>query len=293
MSTNDTGSGTDGATFSRALDALPFLRGVAIQPSLPLHQAVAEAKSNQCTHVYVEGSYSADGAIAWTDEHFARAQEALGESGIKPIFHGNYKNPLSQDLEELRQAAVAYVKREVDIARRLEAPLIVHGSSIFSHGDPAKVRRQAIESFTRSVGEVVSYATDAGVPVWLENLENYRDRHPFHTVFSNRDDYAYVLENVPGVNFILDVGHENISSGTPVEVFEEFADRIVAMDVNDNSGETDTHSPLGHGAIDFDGLLSAIERTGWNGYFTFETRGARVVEGLEFLARKRLSATGS
>jgi sugar phosphate isomerase/epimerase len=280
-------------TFEQALGSLPFLRGVAIQPSLPLRQAVAEARDNQCTHVYVEGSYSADGAIAWTEEHFAEATQVLGESGIKPIFHGNYKNPLSQGLEELRRAAVAYTKREVEIAKRLDAPLIVHGSAIFSHGDPAKVRREAVESFTQSVGEVTEYATELGVQIWLENLEYYRDRHPFHTVFSNRDDYAYVLENVPDVNFILDVGHENISSGMPVQVFEEFADRIVAMDVNDNSGETDTHSPLGTGAIDFDGLLAAIERTEWRGYLTFETRGAKVVEGLEFLANKRLSLAGS
>lgn len=267
--------------------SLSFARAVVMQPSRPVAEAVELAASNGCTHVYVEGAYADDGVAAWTDQRLAETAALLDTRDVRPIFHGNYKNPLASNVQEIRESAIGYARREIELAGRLDAPIILHGSAIFSHGNPDDIRAEARRCFSESVRTLVSAAQDKDVDIWLENLEYYRDAHPFHTIFSTAEDYAYVLEQVPEVGFTLDIGHENVSTGQSVEVFEQFHDRIVAIDVNDNDGVVDTHWPLGKGNVDFARLLEAVRRTGWAGYLTFETRGATVSEGLAYLASLR------
>ncbi|MGN6109043.1 MAG: sugar phosphate isomerase/epimerase family protein [Kofleriaceae bacterium] len=275
---------------------IPFATSIAVQESLPLDEAIAFAVENRCNRFYIEGAYRSDGYAAWTPERVAHYRAILRDRGLRPIFHGNYKLPLSHEDEAVRQATVRSVMKEIDIAAALGASVIVHGSCIFTHRKPAQARLEAIDAFARSVAALQAYAEPLGVELWLENLENYKDRHPFHTVFSQRSEYAHVLERVPGVRFILDVGHENVGSGDPVGVFEQFADRIVALDVNDNRGEHDTHSGLGKGTVDFRALMLAVVRRGWSGHITVETRGSTLAADLAHLAaayQHRAEAAGA
>ena len=263
---------------------IPFATSISVQESLPIDEAIAFAVAHRCSRFYIEGAYRADCSAAWDTRRVDHYRAVIDDHGLRPIFHGNYKLPLSHEDEDVREAAVRSVMREIDLAASLRAAVIVHGSCIFTHRKPAQARLEAIDAFTRSVSALYRYAEPLGVELWLENLENYKDRHPFHTVYSQRSEYEYVLERVPGVRFILDVGHENVGSGDPVGVFEALADRIVALDVNDNRGEHDTHSGLGKGNVDFRGLVGAIARRGWTGHITVETRGSTLAADLAHLA---------
>ncbi len=267
---------------------LPFATGLAAQQSLPIDEAMAYAAEHGCSRFYIEGAYRADCSDSWDEARVAKYRGLIRDSGLRPIFHGNYKLPLGHEDEAVREAAVRSVMREVDIVAglggaELGAALIVHGSCIFTHKKPAQARLEAIDSFTRSAAALQAYAAPRGVEIWLENLENYKDRHPFHTIYSQRSEYEYVLQRVPGVRFILDVGHENVG-GDPVGVFEAMSDRIVALDVNDNRGEYDTHWGLGKGSVDFAALTRVIAEKKWSGHITVETRGSAFAHDVKFLA---------
>jgi sugar phosphate isomerase/epimerase len=272
------------ATMGSAGTRLPFATSIAVQESLPIDEAIAFAVAHQCSRFYIEGAYRADGAPTWDAPRVEHYRAVIADHGLRPIFHGNYKLPLAHEDEGVRAAAVRAVMHEIDLAASLGAAVIVHGSCIFTHRKPAQARLEAVDAFARSVLALCRHAEPLGVELWLENLEHYKDRHPFHTVYSQRSEYEYVLERVPGVGFILDVGHENVGSGDPVGVFEALADRIVALDVNDNRGEHDTHWGLGKGSVDFAGLMSAIARRGWTGHVTVETRGSTLAADLAHLA---------
>ncbi|HEX4421816.1 MAG TPA: sugar phosphate isomerase/epimerase family protein [Kofleriaceae bacterium] len=263
---------------------IPFVTSVAAQQSLPIDEAIAFAVTHRCTRFYIEGAYHADRSDTWSPQRIEHYRAVIRNHGLRPIFHGNYKLPLAHEDEEVRQAAVRSVMREVDIAAALGAAVIVHGSCIFTHRKPMQARLEAIDAFARSVQALYCHAEPLGVELWLENLENYKDRHPFHTIYSQRSEYEYVLSHVPGAKFILDVGHENVGSGDPVGVFTALADRIVALDVNDNRGDYDTHYGLGKGTVDFPRLIQAVVQRGWSGHITVETRGSSLASDLEHLA---------
>lgn len=265
---------------------LPFASSICVQRGAPVDEGIAFALAESCSRFYIECSYE-DRPQSWSDERIKRYVRRVAELALRPIVHGNYKLPVSHESASVRRGAVEGVKAEVDLAAEFGAPLIVHGSAIFTHRNAKLAREQALAAFTESVAELADYAAPKGVELWLENLEYYRDRHPFYTVFSCESDYAYVFERTAqqNVKFILDVGHENVGSGNPAHVFQRFSDRIVALDLNDNEGSKDVHLPLGRGKVDFESLLRVAIRTNWSGHLTFETRGGELSDDLAFLSR--------
>lgn len=272
---------------------LPFASSVCVQRGAPVDEGIAFALAERCQCFYIECSYE-DRPQSWSRERIERYVRRLAELGLHAIVHGSYKLPVSHESSTVRRGAVEGVKAEIDLASEFGAPLIVHGSAIFTHRNAKLAREHALAAFSESVADLAEYAAPKGVELWLENLEYYRDRHPFYTVFSCENDYAYLFERVQrqNVKFILDVGHENVGSGNPTHVFQRFSDRIVALDLNDNEGSKDTHLPLGKGKVDFESLLHAILRTTWRGHLTFETRGGELADDLGFLSRTYTAAAG-
>lgn len=259
-------------------------KGFAVQKALPVFESMALATEQNATHFYVEGSSKEDNASMWNEAKLAAVREHMRANALSAIYHGNYRNPLANEIPEIRRAAVRYIKQEVDIAAELNAPLIVHGSCIFTHKNVLPLLKKANEDFADGINEIASYAAEKGVEVWLENLEYYRNKHPFHTVFSKNDDYRSVFARIDrSVRFIIDIGHENISSNRPAETFREHAERVVAISLSDNDGIRDSHSDLGDGNLDFRAVLEEIKNSEWTGYLTVETRGGNLADCLDYL----------
>lgn len=268
------------------VSVLPFAKSICVQRGAGIDESIACAQEERCSCLYLECSYE-DGASSWSSERITHYARRLRNLDLGVIVHGNYKLPLSHESPEVRAAAVAGVKQEIDLASAFDAPVIVHGSSIFTHRNAKLSRSRAVAAFCESVTALAVHAERQGVDLWLENLEFYRDRHPFYTVFSCEEDYAYVLDRVQHTNvrFILDVGHENVGSGEPTKVFGRFRERIVAIDMNDNDGTQDSHLGLGRGRVDYAALLSAMIDCNWSGHLTLETRGVSVGDDLLFLSQ--------
>jgi sugar phosphate isomerase/epimerase len=269
----------------------PFAESICVQRGALVDASIELALEYQCSRFYIECSYE-DAAESWSDARIAHYRARIAELCLRPIVHGNYRLPLCHDVSDVRAGAVIAVRREIDLASAFAAPLIVHGSAIFTHRNAKLSRQGGLDAFCESVQELADYAAPLGVQLWLENLEFYKDRHPFYTIFSCEEDYATVLGRIQrdNVRFILDVGHENVGSGNPTAVFERFHERIAALDLNDNHGVQDTHLGLGRGNVDFLGLLGAVHEFGWRGHVTLETRSALVVDDVAFLRRTYVEA---
>lgn len=258
--------------------------GFAVQKALPVFESMDLAIKKGATHFYVEGSSKEDNALRWDNDKLSRVKDYMKEHNLSAIYHGNYRNPIANEIYSIREAAVDYAKREVDVAAALGAPLIVHGSCIFTHKNMVPLLKSANIDFAECVNQIAEYASLHGVELWLENLEYYRNKHPFHTVFSKNEDYREVFSRVcNSVRFIIDIGHENISSGKPEEIFREHMDRVVAISVSDNDGMRDSHSDLGSGNLDFSRLVKEIMEVGWRGYLTVETRSGDLAASLDYL----------
>jgi sugar phosphate isomerase/epimerase len=202
---------------------------------------------------------------------------------VYPIYHGNFKNPIASDVPELRSAAMGYLKSEIDLSAKIGAPLIVHAGGIVEPRKVKTAKSRALDGFINTMKEAYAYADAKGVELWMENLSNYQKFHPFYYILTNLEEYLYVIEALDNPKIILDVCHETVGGGDPIEVFLKINEYVAAFSFSDTLGDRDSHSPLGKGVIDYPRLLKEIYKADWQGVVAFETRGVDPRANLKFL----------
>lgn len=270
----------------------PYMTGYGVQHYLPAEQALEEAIKEGSTHFYVDGGYAYNAVDSWTPTRLTEFKKRLADTGVIPAFHSDFHQPVTIQTPLVRHVVVEYLYQEIDLAAVLGAPLyFVHAGALVSTVHPKQGVERALNTFTEVYQELRDYGQKCGVRVLVENLSGYRKFHPFYYVCTSRDDFRHLTHEVPEVEFILDIGHAHVHGSDPVGMFREFHDRIVAMSMSDNNGEADSHSRLGAGCIDLAGVIKAIRETGWQGYVFFETRGAGLQEGMDYLSQLELPTT--
>ncbi len=184
-----------------------------------------------------------------------------------------------------RQRAVA----ETMTALRLAS--VVPFRSLVVHigvptNDPAGNSRVAAGRSLEAIGEAAQLV---GVDVAIELIPN---------PLSLPARLVQWLENdleVPGMGVCLDVGHANLT-GDAMEAIEACSGHIVTTHLHDNRGKRDEHLVPGEGTIDWDGVLMAFQKVGYDGAWIFElapssepaavlARAARARETFERLLR--------
>lgn len=261
-----------------------YMTGAAQQNYLKAELGALEAASQGYSHWYIDGSLPGERPADWTASRIEALRETMLRLDVKPIYHGNFKAPLGSDVRELGRAALDYIKREVDLSESLGgAPVIVHGGGIVEPRLVIESRRMGLTMLIDNLRELVEYARQRKVEIWLENLSNYTRFHPFYYICVTGDEYAEALESVPGLKFFFDVSHAHVNDGNPVEVFERLHKHVVGMSFSDNKGERDSHFPLGRGSLDYPGLVEAMLRHEWKGLIGFETRGSALSDSLSYL----------
>jgi L-ribulose-5-phosphate 3-epimerase len=265
---------------------LPFATGVAVQHYLPAEEGLVDAYEEGCSHWYVDASLIEDMPENWSAHRAKELVAASRDHDVRPILHSNFRAPLASEISGVRAAALDYVRTEIDLAASIDAAaLVIHGGA-FVEPRPTKAHRDAaLERFVTLLAKVVREAADKGVAVWLENLSHYPKYRPFSYVFTREQDYPVVLEHIPDVRFILDVGHANVNQSLALPAFERFSGSISALSLSNNSGEQDSHLALDDGTLSVRGIVSAIRAQDWTGIVAFETRNAGVRSGVQFLNR--------
>ncbi len=126
--------------------------------------------------------------------------------------------------------------------------------------DPAGNSRAAA---ARSLEEIGEAAQAVGVTVAVELIPNPLSLAA-RLVQWLEDD----LET-PGMGVCLDVGHANLT-GDAMEAIETCSGHIVTTHLHDNRGKRDEHLVPGEGAIDWEGVLMAFQKVGYDGAWIFE-----------------------
>jgi sugar phosphate isomerase/epimerase len=196
--------------------------------------------------------------------------------------------------ETLSIAATDETRRRLAVAETIAAlrlAAVVPFRSLVVHlgvptNDPAGNSRGAAGRSLEAIGEV---AQAVGVTVAIELIPNPLSL-PTRLVQWIEDDLAS-----PGVGVCLDVGHANLT-GDAMEAIEICSGHIVTTHLHDNRGTRDDHLVPGEGGIDWEGVLMAFQKIGYEGAWIFElapstepaavlARAARARETFERLLR--------
>lgn len=268
-----------------------FVKGYALQTYSSAEEGIKIAAQNDYQYWYIDGSLEGEMPNYWNAERVDEMLQSIDTLSVKPIYHGNFKVPLASDMEELRAVAVAYTKKEIDLAAELTAPLIIHGGGIVEPRLVQKAKKQGLENYLRSIDELQTYARKKNVEIFLENLSNYKKYRPFHYIFTHAEEFDYVLARTDA-KLLLDIGHANIGNDSPLGIFENYHRRIAGMSLSNNNGLQDQHLSLEKGSLNYGEIIAAIHFSGWQGIVAFETRDASPAESvaeLEAISERCLS----
>lgn len=267
---------------------------ISYQQHQVAEEALELAINLNATHFYVDTSAPGNEIDSWPPERISALNECAADAAVTPIVHGDGTAAISHHLKPMRDGALQHVSREIELASKLDTAYILHGGQLYTTLNIQRFKNQALEHATHSCRVIQELANQHGVDVWLENLAGFSDHLPFFNMITNKVHFEHILNEIPDMNIILDVGHYNISGEPMAPFFDKFHSRIKAMSLSDNDGARDMHAPLGAGNIDWPFIKNMIEKYNWNGVLIFETKSIQPKEDYDyFTGLNKLSAIAS
>jgi sugar phosphate isomerase/epimerase len=188
-------------------------------------------------------------------------RSALARSGLKAVGHTAFYLPIASPIEEVRQAAVA------ELRRCLEKFAEIGVEWMNVHPDrhaPMHDRQFFIRRDLQSLEELLPLSRGCGVGLMLENLPG-----DFNSVGQLRE----LLDPLPELGFHLDIGHANllVERSTAGELIQAFAPRMRHVHLHDNKGgHADLHLPLGAGSVEIARHIRTLRASGYDGTITLE-----------------------
>ncbi|MHC1564079.1 MAG: sugar phosphate isomerase/epimerase family protein [Candidatus Hecatellaceae archaeon] len=230
----------------------------------------------------------------------ARLRETLRSLSPKREIsvHANFQriNPSSLSFQQ-RSRSLRLLEECLRISAGLEAKvLVVHPGWL----PPASrvpliggiVRRLAWKALQASMKACLKLSENYGVTVGLENIHGKLSPFTLPSQASNL--------SLEGLKFTFDLGHAYIEARRRLKMAGGEAERWIAGEVachlqgklahvhlHDNRGLTDTHLPPGEGEIDFNPMVEALEKAGFQGQVILEVWNP---ENPEASGRKALEA---
>ena len=118
------------------------------------------------------------------------------------------------------------------------------------------------------------YAKAANVKIAVENLFCFDAKyHRFEGVFETGEKLSSFLQKLRSQQFVacVDTGHAQLTGTPPEKLIAGMNKTLVkCLHLHDNDGKDDLHSLPYTGVVNWDGVLSALKKIGYDGDLTFE-----------------------
>ncbi len=193
-----------------------------------------------------------------------RVRKRAEEAGIAIAALNAHTNLCARDPAE-RAANARFLEGSVQMAADLGAPIVVTAGG----GKNAYGYEQWFFDWTVEVlRQVLPTAERLGIALAIEAGS------PAGSLIYNLKTMQKLLDTagLEGLRALFDCAHYHMRGDSPVTAFNTLKDRIVHMHAKDAAGDPENivFPPLGQGEVDFDGLLGAMARTGYDGYIAME-----------------------
>lgn len=239
--------------------------GLITDPKKPLADDLAWVAG--AGFAFAEVRLEPPGAALESTEWRAVAQ-SVADLGIGVICRAPDWLPLASPSPLARQAALDELRRSIDAAALLGAPLIAGEFA----GWPAHLSEAAGYEYCRQAyGIVLRHAEQQGIAFGLANRAENRHQLKY---------FREIFHRLPGLKLAYDIGHGNV--GTAKSMTRDYlfalADRLAHVTLSDNDGSADDHLPFGApqaGGIDLGHELRGLRSFRYDGTLTLDLRGDR------------------
>jgi sugar phosphate isomerase/epimerase len=184
----------------------------------------------------------------------------LADSKLSVVGHTAPFLPIASPVSELRQAAILEFRRDIDVFGKVGARWM----NVHPGASPMHDRAFTVERNLESLRELITQGEEAGVGIMIENMPGR---------FNTADELAELLDPLPDLGLLLDIGHANLmtAGSTAREIIAAHGHRLRHVHLHDNrGGNLDLHLPLGAGNVDLAEAVTALKSCGYDGTITLE-----------------------
>jgi sugar phosphate isomerase/epimerase len=239
--------------------------GVMNDPRRPLLEEIKWIAANRCD--YIDLTLEAPNAALESTDWRAVSQ-AIVDSGLGVICHAAPYLPIENPSPLVRQAALDELRRSIDAARILNAPLL----TTHFRGWPSHLTDAAGYDYYRQMYEIlIRHGATQGVAIALENSTENRHQLKY---------FREIFHRLPELKLLFDIGHGNIKTAKSMTRDYLFAlsDRLAHVHISDNASQADDHLPIGapkEGGIDLGHELRGLRSFRYDSGITVEVFGDR------------------
>lgn len=208
-----------------------------------------------------------------------RLQELRASYELKFSIHAPYADTnLSADDDLIREWILKRIRASIRFASELEAKnLIIHPG--WTTATEPFMRGRSWDLNIRSLRWLQKYSGEYGVECLLENVPN-----PTPYLLVTVDDFRLFDEEMtPPLNYCMDLGHAHLQ-GEIFDFINSFGSKIKHVHVSDNEGILDQHLPIGEGTVDWESAISALRKSGFDGWVVVESY-EKMAESLSYLKK--------
>lgn len=141
---------------------------------------------------------------------------------------------------------------------------VIHPIRHVDISDPAEHFDALYEYNMKFYKELIPYAEEYNVKIAIENIKGTITQKPI--------DLLNLLKDLNSEAFVVcyDVGHDNISGQNPSESIMKLGSTIACTHIHDNNGDGDHHTLPFYGNIDFEAVMKAFAKIGYEGNLNYE-----------------------
>lgn len=179
----------------------------------------------------------------------------------------------------IRSAAQKELKASLDLARELEASVVViHGAPAILNmpggewskqvykpsGRAGQLAKKQESHLIRSLKDLADYAPD--IILAVKNLV-----FP-HELYRSPEDMQRLIDvvNRPNVGVTFDAGHALVAGYETAVFLNILAKHVHHVHLHDNHGIVDEHLPLGRGTVDYVGIIQTLKEIEYLGVVNLE-----------------------
>ena len=232
-----------------------------------LEDAIAFAADHNIHYLDFSADTGPNHIDRWPDDRRRAVRELTERHRIAITIHTSSSVNVAEFAPGVDRAVDAYLRANIDLARRLAAHgVVVHGGMHFSS---AIAERMA--AARDRLRRAVDYAERNAVTLFFENLNREPDAAEVHYLGHNVEECRYFFDAIdsPRFGWAFTVNHANlVPEGIPGFIAALDVARIGEVRLADNTGDVEIHLPPGQGNIDFPATFRQLETAGYRGYYT-------------------------
>jgi hydroxypyruvate isomerase len=226
-----------------------------VEPKLPFERRIAMVAEAGSHAVELVKEYA-----GWSAADFAQARKQLQQRGMVVDASSGIAASLCDPAQ--RETLLQQIRAQLPVLSELQcARLILLTGNVVPGLSREQMRANCIEALKRAA----DLCAPQNVEILLENIDPLEN--PKYFLTSVAEGFEIVREvNLPGVKFLYDFFHEQISEGNLIAKLDKNLDLIGLVHIADVPGR---HAP-GTGEINFANIFRKLGQLGYSRYMAME-----------------------